>query len=252
MGTKLLIASLVVLYQTLVATAQPALVSTDTQSASYLPGDQVDREAVVIDAEMKPVGLVELTEGVEVTVLILFGGAVKEVPSGPFRGRLWCEDSFDDLGVQRALVEHFRDESVRFVPVAIPPVYGPVRYGYEQDVFLGEREDSPGYRDAVTAFIRASELEREKTELPFDTLYYDPRAQLIRRSEEIGSMGSWEGKFKWRLDPRTYGTPTIWLLGPGGEVLADPFIGNDYDSSPPEINYGFTELKKAVEQFLNR
>jgi hypothetical protein len=55
---------------------------------------------------------------------------------------------------------------------------------------------------------------------------------------------------KWPQDARIYGAPAIWFLGRDGTVLTEPFFGNDYDSEPPQINYGFSELTAEIERLL--
>jgi len=34
-------------------------------------------------------------------------------------------------------------------------------------------------------------------------------------------------------------------------VACEPYWGNDYDSDPPQVNYGFRELESAVEKLLD-
>ena len=233
------------------AICQPKLVVT--KPSSYVVGDQVERDVAVLDSDMKLIPLLDtLSPNAKVAVVIFFGGAANEVPHEPFRGRLWCEDSFDDLGIQRALVKFFAGRPVDFISVAIPPVYSTVRYGFETDVFLDLTKDPDNFKHAVRRFIQATELERESTLLPFDRIYYDPRADLLRKTASEGVEGkgeSWHGRWKWHLDPRKYGTPTIWLISREGKILREPFLGNDYDAEPPEINYGFHEVREAIHGF---
>lgn len=228
-------------------------------STSYQTGEMADESIWLLDQQLNRVHLGELirTE-TEVAVLILFGGAAAQFPeSRSYRGPLWCEDSFDDLSVQRALVNYFKkDPRVQFIPVAIPPVYGASRFGFAEDVFLSEADNSPEYRQAVERFISHTEAAKTGSLLPFEEIYYDPKNRLAQNrgqrqlDETFGEIYPWQGKFKWHLDPRKYGTPTIWLLGGNLEILQDPFVGNDYDSGPPEIYYNFTDLKQAIEKHL--
>ena len=98
---------------------------------------------------------------------------------------------------------------------------------------------------------------KKSTVIPFETIYYDPKARLLQDMEdkelspEYGEIREWQGMFKWYEDPRRYGAPTIWLLDSSGKILTEPFWGNDYGSSPPQINYGFAELKEAIVKLLD-
>ena len=223
----------------------------------YRVGEQIDPETFVLDSKMQPIRLIDLLQSqAKVVVLVIFGGAVREVPEGRFRGRLWCQDSFDDLAVQRAVVKEFKDRSVQFIPVAIPPIYNPLRYGYAEDVFLGQPEGSPEYLGEALAFIEATEKEFRSGLLPFSEVYYDLRFRLaLRPGEQLAERhtrtGRWEGKLKWQKDSRKYGTPTLWLLSAEGRIVREPFFGNDYDAEPPNISYGFRELKEAIEELLS-
>jgi hypothetical protein len=251
-ATNLLVALVLLLSQVCFLAGQPKLVVS--KPSSYVAGEFVEPGVQVLDRDMRPIALLDtLGSGTGVGVVVLFGGAAKKVPDEPFRGPLWCEDSFDDLGVQRALVRYFSGLPVEFIPVAIPPVYSTVRYGFEADVFLSPSVETDQFRLAVESFIRATEHERESTLLPFDKIYYDPRADLLRKpgGKDDGSVARvGQGRWKWHLDPRKYGTPTIWIISNEGEILREPFLGNDYDSEPPEINYGFNELREAIEDAL--
>lgn len=246
------------LFLSAAAMGQPRLIAP-ASSTSYQPGDRIDPESFVLDRNMEPVRLLDLLNPeTKVAVLILFGGAAAAIPEGiPFRGPLWCQDSLDDLGVQRAMVRQFAGRPVEFIPVAVPPVYGADRYGFDDDVFLSEPPNSDAYRRNVQVFVEETEKYREGGLLPFEAVYYDPKFRLAQNEAErelgsaYGPVYPWQGKLKWSGDPRRYGTPTIWLIGPQGEILAPPFFGNDYDASPPQISYGFAELRAAVEKLLD-
>lgn len=237
-----------------VALCQPKLILS--KPSSYVPGMQVDPEVCVLDSHGKRVRLLDLAkEDTQLFVVVLFGGAFLKAPEGAFRGVLWCEDSFDDLAVQRALVRACSGSPVVFVPVAIPPVFSTVRYGYKENVFLGFAEDSVAYQKAVKQFIKKTELARESGLLPFEQIFYDPKSRLLVAPEKevanlSGEAPPWQGLFKWREDSRKYGAPTIWLLGRDGQILAEPFWGNDYNSSPPQVQYGFRDLEQAVSSAL--
>ena len=103
------------------ATAQPRL--SWQKATHYEVGDQIDPAVFVHDRRMGKVRLLDLIDSeARVAVLVLFGGGIKELPPGrKKRGPLWCEDSFDDLPIQRALLGAFKDRPVQFIPIAIPP-----------------------------------------------------------------------------------------------------------------------------------
>lgn len=237
--------------------AQPKLVVS--KPSSYLSGDSIDPDTFVLDANLERVRLLDLIEpDSKIAVLVFFGGAAQSIPDEPFRGPLWCEDSFDDLAVQRALVSHFKGAPVQFIPIVIPPVYTNDRYGYENDVFLSNPDESPEFQSAARAFIEGTEKIRATTLLPYDRLFFDPKNRLcqnktaVELAEGFGEIFEWQGKLKWHRDPRKYGVPSIWILDPKGKVLTNPFWGNDYDSDPPSVHYGFAELKDALSELLEQ
>ena len=230
----------------------PRQISTSGPSDSYRVGDTIDPLTFVLDRDMQVVRLVDLIRpSTALAVLIVFGGAAKQVPRGAFRGNLWCLDSFDDLGVQRALVSFFQDKAVQFIPVAVPPVYDPASYGYAENIFLGKAENSRPFRDETRSFIDATEKEIKAGMLPFAQVYYDSKFYLGHWPDNTQQADHpWQGRLRWFLDRRQYGTPILWLLGPQGEILREPFFGNDYDSRPPRISYGYHEVKEAIERQL--
>ncbi len=225
----------------------------------YQPGQRIDAATYVYDDELRPQALLDLVRdsSPRVVVLVVFGGGAARIPDdGPFRGPLWCQDSFDDLAVQRALVGRFAGEPVSFVAVAVPPVLAPGRYGYPKSVFLTRPEGSKAFQTAARAFVRATRRHQESGLIPFDRVYYDPAFRLLYDPEVMKAEGrpshAWEGRFKACSDTRRYGVPTIWLLAPDGTVLVEPFRGNDYGSVPPEIHYGFRDLEEAIRRLLAR
>ncbi len=255
-GGRVLIALILAGLATSALVCQPRLV-VDTPS-SYQVGDRVDLSALVVDSEGRnhPLRDVILPDA-KVVVVIVLGGAYHTRPEEKFRGTLWCRDSFDDLAIQRALVRRFQDEPVQFLPIAVPPVYKPETYGWPGDPFLGKPDDAAEYQSAVATFIEATEREKDSGLLPFDTIYYDPKFRLAQNRKErqlgpeFGTIYEWQGKFKWQNDPRRYGTPTIWILKGDGTVATEPLVGNDYDSVPPDIHYGYAEASAAIENALH-
>lgn len=237
---------------------QPRLILSDASATSYKVGDTIDSEVWLLDSEMNKVQLMDqLKAEAKVVVLVIFGGAAAAVPEKEFRGELWCRDSFDDFAIQRAIVNQFQGLPVQIIGISIPPIFSPERYGFSENVFLAEKEDSEAFESAVQIFIEKNEALREKTLIPFHQLLYDPKARMLEDMEDqevspgYGEVFDWQGKFKWHEDPRKYGAPTIWILNSEGTVLAEPFWGNDYGSSPPQVNYGFVELRDTIERFLN-
>lgn len=234
----------------------PRLVTTEP--ASYVPGEKIDPSIWLLDNQLQRVRLIDILKpDTRVALLIFFGGAAADFPDAEARGPLWCEDSFDDLAVQRAAYHEFLDNpSVQFIPVAVAPVYHAERFGFGDDVFLSRPDHSPEYIQAVRSFVDLTEAARATTLLPFEAIYYDPKHRLAQNRKErelgegFGEIYPWQGQFKWHGDPRRYGTPTIWFLGPDGKVLHSPLVGNDYDAESPEINYGYRELKQIIEQLL--
>jgi len=213
----------------------------------YQVGEKIENAVEVLDANLQAHSLFGLIKPeTKVLVLVAFGGFAAKVPEGAFRGPLWCEDSFDDLAVQRALVAAFRHAPVQFIGIAVPPVYNPAAYGYSQDGFLSLADTSPEFTANAKRFVEGT-LEQVKHKLiPFDQVYYDPKYRLA----EKGEAPTWQGKLRWHLDPRKYGLPIIWLIGANGEILQAPFFSNDYDSDPPSIMYQFQDVKAAIEKYL--
>lgn len=235
--------------------AQPRLIVPE--AGSYLPGEKLDDGIFVYDSGGRRITLRELMgTGNKAIVLSLLGGASEKQVSTNHRGNLWCEDSFDDLAVQRALVACFRDQPVKFIAVAIPAVLS-VPEGQAGNLYLEESEENRDFLKKFSRFRQKTGAERISTVLPFDEIFYDPRGRLILGQSALGEISpgygevhDWQGKLKWHLDSRTYGLPTIWVLSGDGVVVSEPFWGNDYDSVPPQVNYGFEELKAAVEKLL--
>ena len=79
-----------------------AELSTD-KPIRYTVGERIDPDTFVLDP---------IQSEAKVVILVIFGGAVKEVLEGRFRGRLWCQDRFDDLAVRRTVVKELKDRSV--------------------------------------------------------------------------------------------------------------------------------------------
>ena len=61
----------------------------------YMPGDMVDPETFFLDAQQKPVKVLEaIRAGTKVLVLVIFGGAY--LTTTDKHGGIWCEDSLDE------------------------------------------------------------------------------------------------------------------------------------------------------------
>jgi len=234
---------------------QPRLILP--QKASLHPGMTIPAAAYVFDRDLSKTPLLSRVRAdVEVVVLVIFGGAALEIPQKDFRGPLWCQDSFDDLSVQRAAVNEFKEKPVEFIGIAVPPVFsGDRRYGFAPGVFLDLPFSAPEFKEAAESFVRATEALRSGSLLPFDTIYYDPKLLTLGRDPGKGDPSdeemNWRGAFKPEGDTRRYGAPTVWILNRHGVVMTDPFWGNEYGSSPPIVNYGFVELRTAIESALS-
>ena len=246
---------LLTVFGSLSALGQPRLVVE--KPSSYQVGDVIESDVFVLDKDLQRRPLVSLIEPeTKVVALVMFGGAALKTPE-VHRGPLWCEDSFDDLAVERALVAEFGRSAVQFLAVAVPPVYNPPRYGYADKAFLGYDETAPEFLDAARRFVDGTEAQVKNSLIPFSRVYYDPKYRLAGKKLKTGEGGEnqaerypWEGKFRWPEDPRNYGLPIIWLLGPRGEILQAPFFGNDWDSDPPHVQHEFKDLKAAIEKYL--
>lgn len=220
---------------------------------SYEPGDRIDADTVVWDSTLSPLRLEDvLRSGPSVTVVVLFGGAALEKPPGTFRGPLWCQDSFDDLAIQRALVNSFPPERVRFLGIAAPPVFTPTRYGFPQGLLNGDSSAPGPVRDALQAFVAATEELRITGLLPFHELYYDPQLSLLYRPPEDLGAAQWWGRWKCKEDDRRYGLPTMWVVDSQGLILTPPLWGNDYGSRPPHVRYGYNEALTVVREALKK
>ncbi len=245
----------VLLFSFSAAFCQPRLITE--APAGYQVGDRVDGATLLLDKDLRPHQLRDVIDPeAKVVVLILFGAGFSSPPEGAHRGPFWCEDSFDDISVQRALYTALKDRPVQFIPVAAPPVYNPKAFGWQDNVFLDQPDDSKAYQSAAREFIEATEKQIQNGLIPFPTVYYDPKFRLAQNKKQrelgegFGKVYDWQGKLKWSQDSRKYGTPTIWILGHDGTVLTEPLFGNDYDSDPPEINYEFHDAKELIEKWL--
>lgn len=226
-------------------------------AASYLPGVRMHRDVAVLNADRTRVKLLELCDdGTKLLVLLFIGSAFP----GDTARRLgiWCEDSADDMALQRALFLTYGAAGVRFVPIVCPPVYSEKNYGFPEGVFLGRPDDDPQFQQAVSQVISKTEELRDKNFLPFSELYYDPRFVLLRNASvelpyaALPMKEAWLGKFKWKADTRKYGTPTIWVLDRSGTVLSEPFWGNEYDTAPAVIRYTYRDVASELDTLLRR
>jgi hypothetical protein len=224
------------------------------ESSCYLPGDTIDGDAFFLDAQMKPVRLLDAVRpGSKVVVLTIFGGAY--LTTTDKHGGIWCEDSLDEFGNIKAASSAFKDKGVQFVGVACPPVYSD-RYGWAKGVFLDEPENSARFKEAARQFIEKTEALKKERTIPLEDVYYDLRYRLLwNRSEysakpAYGAVYSWQGKFKWRKDEQRYGTPCLWFMDPKGKILREPLYGNNYSSVPPKIVFTYWEIESAIGESL--
>ena len=166
------------------AKSQPRLISKQLLTY-YKVGDWIDKGLFVQGRQMRKIQLLDLIRtDTKVVVLILLGGGMQESPQEKTtRGPLWCEDSFADLAIQRALMGYFKDRLVQFIPAVIPPVYHAEKYGWRDGYFIDTPENSERYLEAVQTFILVTEKAIENNILPFSTVYYDPNFRLGRNLE---------------------------------------------------------------------
>jgi len=223
---------------------------------SYLPGDIIDGDVFVQDAQMKVVRLLDaVTPGAKAIALVIFGGAY--LTTTDKHGGIWCEDTLDEFGTIKAAVNTFKDKGVQFIGVACPPVYSD-RYGWEKGVFLDEPESSAKFGQAARQFIDKTESLKKDRTIPLETVYYDLRYRLLWNKKEYtakaayGQVYPWQGKFKWQKDEQRYGTPCLWFLDPKGKVLHEPLYGNNYSSVPSKILFTYWELEGALGESLAR
>lgn len=228
----------------------------DSEAKGYRPGDQVDPETFFLDNKLERVTLAsQVNEFTKIIYLLIFGGAYAKKPADK-RGGMWCVDTVDDIPVHRPIYFNYAERGVTFVPVAAPPVYGSERYGFNDEVFLTEPEDSSEYKKAVQEFVSKTESLKEDGSLPFDPIFYDPRFRLLdnpsahEHVDAYGKVYSWQGRLKWHEDQQTYGTPTLWLLDRDLKVLHPPFYGNNYEAVPFHVNYTVRDITNALDAAL--
>jgi hypothetical protein len=220
----------------------------------YGGGDLMDGTTFVLDSERRPVRLLDLVRGdTRILYLVILGGANGEKEPG-----LWCGDTRSDLVIHAAMLRRFAAKGVRFVAVATPPVYSEARKGYEAGVFLTTAESSAAHAAAVEGFIARTEALRAGGTLPFTEIFYDPRFRLLDNVGRFphvaayGAVHAWQGRFKACGDGQRHGTPTLWLLGPDGRVLHEPFYGNVYEPPDEKIRYREADVAGAIEAILTR
>lgn len=226
------------------------------QKPCYMPGDVVDGDVFLQDAQLKPIKLLDAVKpGTKVVALALIGGAY--LTTTDKHGGMWCEDTLDEFPNLKAANTAWKDRGVQFIGVACPPVYSD-RYGWGKNVFLDEPDSSPKYQQAVKQFVERTEALRKDRTIPFDPLYYDPRFRLLWNAKEheataaYGPVHPWQGRFKWHKDEQRYSTPVIWFLDAKGKVLREPLYGNDYAGVPPRILYTYWELEAAIGEALSK
>lgn len=222
----------------------------------YKPGDMVDPATFFLDAQLKPVKLVEaMRAGAKAVALVIFGGPY--LTTTDKHGGIWCEDSLDEFANLKAAQRSWKDRGVQFLGVSCPPVYSD-KYGWEKNVFLEEPEDSPKYRQAVQQFLEKTLALQKDGTIPLESVYFDPRFRLLWNRKEYtptasyGQVHPWQGRFKWHKDEQRYGTPCIWFLDPKGKVLREPLYGNNYSASPPRILFTYWEIEGALGECVSK
>ena len=230
--------------------------SAATRPKCYLPGERIDESVQVQDANGKRVSLRDILAAKACKGVLLFLVAGAEGKPGRKRGGLWCEDSFNDLPLLRHLRLDYEAKGVRFVAVCCPPVYHEEEFGYDSGAFLTKADDDAVYERNRRLFVERSLALRSDDVLPFDEIYFDPRFRLLankkRGEASVGVRPDWQGRFKWHRDTQTYGTPTLWVLTPDGEVFGDPFTMNVYESEGRRLRYTARSVGTRLDRLVSR
>ncbi len=232
-------------------------VAATARPACWLPGDRIDGGVVVEDGAGRAVTLREAAsgDGVRAVVLVVIAGA--EGIDAKQRGGLWCEDSYSELPLLRHLILDYAPRGVRFVAVACPPVYHEAQFGYAEGAFLQRAAGDDVYESSRRRFVDRTLALRARDALPpFDAILFDPRLRLLSNpargeaSPATGPRPPWQGRFKWHADTQTYGTPTIWVLGPDLEVVGDPFFMNVWESEGRAIRFTPRDVRARLDRLL--
>jgi hypothetical protein len=239
----------------LLAAAHPRLARAAAEPpASYAPGETLDPETFVLDADGTRVRVADRAEPTtRLLYLLIVGGA--NGPGNDRGPRVWCPDSAREVELHATLIERYRERGLTPLVVAVPPVYsGARRTGYPAGVFLDLADTAPEHREAVAAFVERSEALRRAGALPFAALFYDPRFRLLDDPDKgphapaYGPVPAWQGRLRPRDETQTYGTPVVWLLDRELRVLHEPFHGNVYERPP--LRYTEADLRAAIEALL--
>lgn len=207
----------------------PHLVVGRESGRGYAVGDRIDPAAVVEDAAGAERRVLDLFgNGDRVLVLCLFGGG--DAAGTARRGGLWCEDSLHEMALLAHVRARFAGKGVTFAAVACPPVYA---------------EQPPARAD----FVAATERAVASGVVAFPEVWYDGSFRLLQRDVAAGDP-SWVGRFRAPGELQRYGTPTLWILGRDGRVLAPPFYGNNYEKDV-ELRYTGREVAAAIERALS-
>ncbi len=236
--------------------ADVAAGGNEQKNVCYKPGETIAAEVSLVDAGGAPVPLLDLVEpDTRLIYLLIYGGP--GLTGNPTDGPLWCEDSFNGMPLSTYMYLKYRDKGVRFVPVAVPPVYHEKYFGIEPGTFLQQPDTSAQYRDAFQRFVEQSEFLQAGKIIPFPELYFDPRFRLLFNFDKMKDLSRyaakpapWMGKFKPCGDTQSYSTPVIWLLAPDGTVLHEPFYGNRYSDTHQDIRFTVRDVEAAVKKIL--
>ncbi len=217
------------------------------RAISFLPGEQIDAEVEVEDADGNTIPLKQIIAkhgNVKAVVLTILSGA--EARGDGTKGGLWCEDSFSELANLRHLKLQFQRRGVLFVGVVCPPVHHERRYGFDEGAFVHRRPDDPLYQRNRNRFVEATRRLEAAGILPFDLVVYDPRFTFLTTDPEASATG-WHGRFRWFADTQTYGTPTTWVLTRDLTVLGPPFFMNVYESQGRKLRYTADDISRMIE-----
>ena len=219
--------------------------------ASYLPGQTIDPATTIENEDGEKATLAELARSLNAKAIVLTVLAGPEAETVAEHGRLWCEDSRNELGNLRYLKLAYEARGVVFVGVLCPPIHHEVEFGYDEGAFDPGADDEL-YLTNRRRFVDATDaMRRQDADLPFHVVGFDPRFRLLARRAG-DDAATWHGRLKWFEDIQTYGTPTTWVLTPDLEIVGPPFFMNVYESEGRKLRYTPAQVERAIETCLQR
>jgi hypothetical protein len=221
-------------------------------------GSVIPHDVFVSDDQGRPHSLGTLFEAQpgKINVVFIFGGGDM---GAKMPGRLWCQDSFEDTHILRALVGKYQGKPVGFVAIASAPVYHSGALGAKNRVFLDAADDSAEFKEARANFIASTQASRDAGVLPIQP-YFDLRLRLmldtggrVQPGPGYGEKQAWLGVFRAAGETQFYGVPSFWLVADDGTVLATPFRGNVYHphGTDMQIMYTLADVDAQLTRLLS-